>query len=116
MVTTYKRQTKVAGVTFEGRQSLLQQIDVWDECRIVKDPMNPFDPNALRVEVVHGEMVWHIGFVPREIAAEIALVLKENVLPCRIERITGGFTTSEGEKAALGMRIAIEIPYTPDAQ
>ena len=102
--------TRVAGVTFEGRQALIAQLSTSDPCRIVPEPTNAYDKNALAVHVAHNGEVWHIGFVPRDIAAEIAPYLEGETVMCRIAEITGGFETRDGDTAALGVRLVIEIP------
>ena len=102
--------TRVAGVTFEGRQALIEQIRTSDPCRLVPEPTNPYDKNAIAVHVAHDGNVWHIGFVPKEIAAEIAPYLEGEALMCRIAEITGGFETRDGDTASLGVRLRIELP------
>lgn len=102
--------TKVAAVTFEGRQEYLKRLDINDPCRIVIEPTNQYDPNALAVHVAHNGEVWHVGFVPKEVAAELAPHLEGEAVMARIWEITGGFETSWGEVAALGLRLRIEVP------
>jgi len=102
--------TKVAGVTYEGRQDLIVQLSTSDPCRLVPEPTNPYDENAIAVHVAHGGEVWHIGFVPREIAAQIAGHLEGESLMCKIAEITGGFEFDNGDVAPLGVRLRIELP------
>lgn len=108
--------TRVNGVTFEGRQEYLKQIRTSDPCRIVPEPDNPYDPNALAIHVSHDGQIWHVGFIPKELAAEIAPHLEGEALMVRILEVTGGFETSWGETAALGMRIRVEVPGTEPAK
>lgn len=109
-MTTKILNTKVSGVTFEGRQALIAQLSTSDPCRIVPEPTNAYDKNALAVHVAHNGAVLHIGFVPREIAAQIAPYLEGEALMCEITEITGGFETRDGDTAALGVRLRIELP------
>lgn len=102
--------TKVSGVTFEGRQALIAQLSGREPCRLEPEPTNKYDPNAIAVKVAHGADIWHIGYIPRGIAAEIAPYLEGESLICQIEEITGGFETSSGDIAALGVRLQIELP------
>lgn len=81
--------TKVAGVTFEGRQAHLARLTGKEPVRIVPEPENPYDPNALAV---------HVAIAPGE------------VVMASIREITGGFETSNGETASLGLRIMVEFP------
>lgn len=108
--------TKVSGVTFDGRQSLIARISPSDPCRLVPEPSNPYDSNAIGVMVAHDGQVWHIGYVPREIAAEIAPYMEGEALMCHIAEITGGFETRDGDTAALGVRLRIELPGFDEVQ
>jgi len=103
--------TKVAGVTYEGRQDVIARLKGNEPARIVPEPTNKFDPNALAVHVAvaPGE-IKHVGFVPRDLAAQIAPFLEGEAVMVKLLEITGGFTTRNGERAALGLRIEIEIP------
>ena len=107
---------KVAGVTYEGRQSLIAKLSTNDPCRLVPEPTNPYDENAIAVHVAHGGEVWHIGFVPREIAAQIAPHLEGEALMCKIAEITGGFEFDNGDVASLGVRLGIELPDFDEVQ
>lgn len=110
---TKKLFCKVAGVTFEGRQAHIAKLVMSDPCRIVPEPENPYDKNALAVHIAHGGTVYHVGFIPRHLAAEIAPFLEGESVMANIEDITGGFETQWGEIANLGLVIRVEIPL-PD--
>jgi hypothetical protein len=103
--------TKVAGVSFEGRQDVIAKLHGDEPCRIVPEPSNPYDKNALaiHVAVAPGE-IRHVGFIPRDLSAQIAPFLEGEQVMCTLLEITGGFETQNGERAALGLRIRIEIP------
>jgi len=102
--------TKVAGVTFEGRQAYIAKLRGNEPCRIVPEPDNKYDPNALAVHVACDGTVYHVGYIPKELAAEIAKHLEGEALMVEIAEITGGFETREGDTAALGLRLRIEVP------
>lgn len=104
--------TKVAGVTFEGRQVYLAKLTGDEPCRIVPEPENKYDPNALAVHVAHKDGILHVGYIPKELAAEIAPHLEGEAVMAEIEEITGGFETREGDVASLGLRLRIELPMT----
>jgi len=102
---------RVAGVTFDGRQEIISQLKGNEPCRISPEPSNKFDPNALAVHVAMADgKVEHVGFVPRDLAAQIAPFLEGEAVMCKLLEIVGGFETHDGEIAALGLRIRIEIP------
>ncbi len=103
--------TKVAGVSFEGRQDVIAKLHGDEPCRIVPEPTNLYDKNALaiHVAVAPGE-IRHVGFVPRDLAAQIAPFLDGEQVMCELLEITGGFEIGDSEIAARGLRIKIEIP------
>lgn len=102
--------TRVAGVTFEGRQALIAQLTGREPCRLQPEPDNHYDPNAIAVHVAKNGEVWHIGFIPKELAAQISPFLDGENLMCEIAEITGGFEIDEFETAAFGVRLRIELP------
>lgn len=103
--------TKVAGVTYEGRQALIAQLRGHEPCRLQPEPTNAYDPNAIAVMVaVAPGSVWHIGYLPRELAAQVAPHLEGEALMVKIAEIVGGFETYDGDTAALGVRLRIELP------
>lgn len=102
--------TKVAGVTFEGRQQIIAQLTGNEPCRLQPEPTNKYDPNAIAVHVAINGTVCHIGFVPKELAAVIAPHIDGEALMVKIAEITGGFEFDTGETAAFGVRLRIELP------
>lgn len=113
--------TKVNGVTFpnedgSSRQEILARLlsvyplsDV--ACRLDPEPENKYDPFAVAVNValIPGK-VEQVGYLPKELAAIVAPQLEGESVMVRILEITGGFETSWGDIASLGMRIAIDTP------
>ncbi|MDR7550746.1 MAG: HIRAN domain-containing protein, partial [Armatimonadota bacterium] len=61
--------TKVVGVTFEGRQMILPQVQPGERLRLVRDPTNPHDPHAVKVCRRDGG---HLGFLRAPLAARLA--------------------------------------------
>lgn len=77
-------QIAVAGVTFEGRQKVLMNLyynaserDVVLRGRLEREPLNPHDPNAIKVLVRYPfDPYWHhVGYVPRALAEDLAFRL-----------------------------------------
>jgi hypothetical protein len=60
--------TRVAGVTFDGRPSVIARLSVGEEILLKREPTNPYDPNAIRVECQNG---WQIGYLNRHLAATL---------------------------------------------
>jgi hypothetical protein len=68
--------TKLAGVTFGGAQENIKTFGNKDigSYALVRQPDNPHDPNAIRV-ALFGKIF--MGFVPNEIAKELAPLMDE---------------------------------------
>jgi single-stranded-DNA-specific exonuclease len=99
--------SKVAGVSFEGRQEVIARMRGSEPCRIVPEPTNPYDSNALAVWVAleTGERA-QVGYVPRDLAELVAPHLDGEQIMVKLLEITGGtdwFPTR-------GLLIQIEIP------
>lgn len=110
--------TKVAGVTYENRQEHLARLHGNEAVRLLPEPTNKYDANAIAVQIAMppeaGGEVLHCGYVPKEIAAQIAPLMEGEAFMCEIEDITGGFELSDGTTAALGLRLKIELPDNED--
>lgn len=80
--------TKLAGVTFEGRQAVLENLVVGEPLRIERQPENPYDTNAIALFDPRGEQV---GFLNRRLAAVLAPVIDSGVeYDIEITDVTGG--------------------------
>jgi single-stranded-DNA-specific exonuclease len=99
--------TKVAGVSFEGRQSKIAGLSAGEPLELVRANDNPHDPNA--VEVRYGSL--HVGFLRREIARRLAPNID------RGERYTAtvGSVTGGGEKN-VGLNIHVVRHRPPRRQ
>jgi hypothetical protein len=62
-------ETKVVGVTYEGRQKAIADMEENEKILLVREPDNPFDCNAIAVKRINGRC---IGYLPREEAAGLA--------------------------------------------
>lgn len=98
---------KVAGVTYDGRQHIIADLSGDEPCRLIAEPDNKYDPNAIGVWVATSEGKAHIGYVPRELAAQIAPHL-DGSLDVKIDQIVGGNGYS------YGVRLRVELP--PDME
>lgn len=101
---------KVAGVTYEGRQSIIAKLKGEEPVKLEPEPENPHDENAIAVWVATSEGPQHVGYIPRYLAAEIAPHLEGESLITKIHEITGGFELANGETAAYGLRLWFEYP------
>ncbi|MFI5389686.1 MAG: HIRAN domain-containing protein, partial [Candidatus Eremiobacterales bacterium] len=79
--------TKIVGVSFEGRQDILDGLVEGAELALIRQPENPFDANAIAVHF--GSL--QLGFLRKEIAREIAPVFDEGTpYGARVASLTGG--------------------------
>ncbi len=80
--------TKLAGVTFEGRQEVLRRLAPGTVLRVVRQPDNPHDANAIALHEPHGDQV---GFFNRRLAAALAPVIDAGVeYDVEVADVTGG--------------------------
>ena len=99
-------RTNLAGVTFENddginRQKIIAKCSEGEIVRLVRDRGNRHDPNAVRVERGSGEQ---IGWLPADIAKEIAPVMDREIIPdAVIVKMMGGTE----DKPTLGVLIDI---------
>ena len=93
--------TKVVGVTFEGRQSVVATLSAGQALTIRRDATNVADPNALEVLDADGAKV---GYLRRQISAALAPVIDahEATYTAVVCEVTGG---TQGK--ALGVNIQV---------
>lgn len=97
--------TKVAGVTFDNRQAILAKLVYGETIQLRREPENPYDRNAIRVERLNGEQ---IGYLNRSMAARLAPFFKAHKDPVRgaVHNLIG----SQGYGYSLGVIISFYIP------
>jgi single-stranded-DNA-specific exonuclease len=105
---------KVAGVTFENRQEILESLSGREVCRLTPEPTNSYDPNAIAVEVATGGDVVKIGYIPAWLAKEIAPYMEGESFMVEYWEITGGFLKDDGSIATLGARVVVRLPEKSD--
>lgn len=80
--------TKLAGVTFDGRQDVAERLSPGVPLRLVRQPDNPHDANACALFDVHGEQV---GYLNRRLAAVLAPAIDRGVVyDVEVTDVTGG--------------------------
>ncbi|MHB8804837.1 MAG: single-stranded-DNA-specific exonuclease RecJ [Coriobacteriia bacterium] len=93
--------TKLAGVTFEGRQDVIARLEPGMPLRLERQPSNEYDSNACALFDPMGDQV---GFLNRRLAAELAPVLDAGVeYDVEVADITGG---AKGE--SFGVNVLVE--------
>ncbi len=92
--------TKLAGVTFEGRQEVVARLAPGMPLRLERRPDNEYDANACAAYDPHGVQV---GFLNKRLAAVLAPVMDAGVeYDIEVADITGG---AEGE--SLGVNVVV---------
>lgn len=80
--------TKLAGVTFEDRQALLEGLTPGDPLRFERQPENPYDSNAIALFDARGSQV---GFLNKRLAAALAPAVDSGAeYDVEVADVTGG--------------------------
>lgn len=86
--------TKVAGVTFEGRQEVVRTLAPGDPLVLRREPHNPHDPHAVAVLTAAGTQ---IGYLSAHVASRLAPTMDSGVgYTVNVTQITGGGDRSSG--------------------
>jgi len=97
-------KTKVVGVTYEGRQDIIEDLSEGDVLELIRNRNNAHDENAIAV-FYHSDQ---IGFLCRELAARLAPLMDEGNEFCAVvSEITGG-------ENGIGYGVNIEIRQEED--
>lgn len=79
--------TKVAGLTFENRQTICQQLVKGDKVKLHCEPENVYDHNAVAVYFKKQK----IGYIPRQSAPKIGKLIREKShLVSKVVEVSGG--------------------------
>jgi single-stranded-DNA-specific exonuclease len=96
--------TKLAGVSFEGRQDTIAGLAVGSELILERQPQNQYDPNAIAVKLG----VLQLGFVKAGIAKHLAPLIDQGArYRARIESLTGGPSTGSGQARNRGVNVYV---------
>ncbi|MDI6869978.1 MAG: single-stranded-DNA-specific exonuclease RecJ [Bacillota bacterium] len=80
--------TKVVGVSFEGRQEVLAGLRPGQPLRLVREPENPHDPSAVRVETEEGVI---LGYLRAGLARHLGPAMDQGVrYTAAVTAVTGG--------------------------
>ncbi|MGE5554393.1 MAG: single-stranded-DNA-specific exonuclease RecJ [Betaproteobacteria bacterium] len=80
--------TKVVGVSFQGRQEVLAGLQPGQRLRLVREPDNPHDPSAVRVETADGALV---GYLRAALARHLGPALDRGIrYAATVTAVTGG--------------------------
>ena len=80
--------TKIAGVSFNGRQAYVKNLSIGDPLMLLREPGNQYDQNAIKITTIEG---MQIGYIRAKLAAELApLMDKGSKFTCKVLEVTGG--------------------------
>lgn len=98
--------TKVVGVTFEGRQTILASVRAGESLRLIRDPRNPRDPHAIMVCREDGRQ---LGFLRAALAARIAPAMDAGARYTAVATaLTGGGDRSWGLNIQVNREVSWE--------
>lgn len=96
--------TKVVGVTFEGRQQVVAQLSTGEPVWLTREPQNPYDANAIRVQRANGQQ---IGYINRALAAKLAPCFDRYgaAVPANVLNVTGGHDAFSNRGVDIGFQV-----------
>lgn len=104
MSKTFKYNSKLVGVTFEGRQAVISTLKGGEKLRTRREPENEYDKNAVAVDVYINKEWLPIGYIAKDKNQEIAKSMDAGEkVKIILSNITGGDGKSFG--------INIELEY-----
>lgn len=107
METVFETRTKIVGVTRGNRQDLLEELSEMDDIRLVREPNNPHDENAIAVLNPSGEK---LGYLKAGLAEELSDLMElypDAILFGDILEITGG---EDGKNHGCNIEITLIKP------
>jgi cold shock CspA family protein len=98
-------ETRVVGVMYENRQSVIWKLSEGEQVRLCREPDNPRDKNAIRVERLAGEQ---IGYISREEAAIFAPAFDKQGRP--VTAVVTAVLRGYSSNSTLGVCIRFSVP------
>jgi single-stranded-DNA-specific exonuclease len=89
-VSTRSIETRVVGVTYEGRQQVVALLTQWEQVFLIRESDNAFDSNAVRVQRWDHQQV---GYLNRELAKILAPRMDRygKSVKATVTTLTGGY-------------------------
>lgn len=97
--------TRIVGVTFDNRQSIIAKLMIGDRIRLTREPNNPYDRNAIRADQING---LQIGYLNRYLVAKISPFFDEfgQSVVANVHCITGSIRPGY----SLGVIVTFTLP------
>lgn len=98
-------ETRVVGVTFEGRQAVVGLLTQWEQVFLIREPDNAHDRNAISVVRWDHQKV---GYLNRELAKILAPRMDSLGRPVKatVTALTGGYYPG----SSLGVVVKFRMP------
>lgn len=102
--------SKIVGVTFDDRQSVIAQLNGSEPLRVRREPENKFDKNAVAIDAYLGEDIWApIGYIAKDKNSDLVRVLDGGgSVFIKIASLTGGGKDAKGKEKSRGVNISLE--------
>jgi len=102
--------TKVVGVTYEGRQEVVRALRPGEVLRLQREPANPVDPHAIRVLTADGRQV---GYLSARVAARLAPSIDAGThYTAAVTQVTGGPAAQDASRS-FGVNIYVQRQDVP---
>lgn len=102
--------TKLVGVTFNNRQSNIINLHVNDKLRLIREPDNIYDSNAI---LVCDQNFNELGHISKDLVATLAPILDNGQeLSATVENITGDICTNLGVNIFITSKKSNEISFS----
>lgn len=86
--------SKIVGVTFDNRQSLIRNLSVSQELKLVREYNNKYDSNAIKVCTLSGSQ---LGYIPKDTARNLSKSMDSGTkFKVTVSNVTGGGNYSYG--------------------
>lgn len=95
----------VAGVDYKKRQSVVKNLRANEQVYLRREPYNPYDSFAIRVETGEGRQ---IGYIPKDVARAIAPYL-DDAAKLMCARVSG-LQTGAQENQPVSVKIVFHVP------
>lgn len=109
MSKLFKYNSKLVGVTFEGRQAVISTLKGDEPLRVRREADNEYDPNAVAVDVKVGEELLPIGYIAKDKNLEIAKSLDAGI---PVEIVLASLTGGNGK--SFGVNIELQYQQAPE--
>lgn len=97
--------TRIVGITFEHRQETAAKVRLGDMVWLVRQPTNPYDPNAISVTRENNES---LGYINRHLAARLAPFFDAYGFP--VQGVVVNLIGGTHDYYSLGLIVRFRIP------